>query len=148
MLRSFQCADKYLLMVALCISSCAMSGCVESTFDLASESRLPKWITLPAGLTRADVSVTLIYYTGTHTKFILKDKKGNNLAEIDGKATSRYPLLLRKPQQEGDRDPPYEVVVANGITEVIEHKRMEPIFYVNDDPAVRKALLTAPWVDK
>src|SRR6266702_6721679 len=123
-------------MVALCISSCAMSGCVESTFDLASESRLPKWITLPAGLTSADVSVKLIYYTGTHTKFILKDKKGNNLAEIDGKATSRYPLLLRKPQQEGDRDPPYEVVVANGITEVIEHKRMEPIFYVNDDPAV------------
>jgi hypothetical protein len=29
---------------------------------------------------------------------------------------------------------------ANGITEVIESKRMEPVFYVNDDPVVRAAL--------
>src|SRR5260370_28279158 len=35
----------------------------ESTFQLASESRLPKWITLPPGLTRSDVSIKMSYFT-------------------------------------------------------------------------------------
>jgi hypothetical protein len=55
--------DKYLLLfVALAISASAIVGCEyfpESTFELASESRLPKWIALPPGLTRADVSITM-----------------------------------------------------------------------------------------
>src|SRR5271163_1330751 len=51
--------DKLLLLfVALTIAGSGI-GCEwfpESTFELASESRLPKWITPPPGLTRADVS--------------------------------------------------------------------------------------------
>ena len=135
MLKIFLRTDKYLLIVALCISSSAITGCLESSFNLASESRLPRSVTPPPGLTRTDVSVTLNYYTtplGDDMKFILKDKKGKKLAKIKGKAKCLYPL---------SGYPAYEVVVVNGITEIIEHRKMEPTFYVTDDPAVRKELL-------
>jgi hypothetical protein len=29
---------------------------------------------------------------------------------------------------------------VNGITEVIEHRRMEPVFYISDDLEVRRKL--------
>ena len=69
--------DKFLLLfVALTISGSG-TGCEwfpESTFALASESRLPKWITLPPGLTRADVSIKMSYYIkpwGSSATFIV-----------------------------------------------------------------------------
>jgi hypothetical protein len=34
----------------------------------------------------------------------------------------------------------YEVVTVNGITEIIEHRKMEPLFYVTDDAAVWEEL--------
>lgn len=36
--------------------------------------------------------------------------------------------------------PIYEVLTANGVTEVVEHRRMEPVFYITDDPDVRRKL--------
>jgi hypothetical protein len=36
--------------------------------------------------------------------------------------------------------PSDEALSANGITEIVEHRRMEPTFYISDDPAVRKTL--------
>ena len=74
--------DNFLLFfVALTIAGSAI-GCEwfpESIFELASESRLPKWITLPPGLTRADVSIKMSYYvkpSGSSATFILQDTKG------------------------------------------------------------------------
>lgn len=141
----FRHTETCLLFAALCSSSCAITGCLESTFNLASESRLPSWITLPPGLTRTDVSVTLSYYTnplGSDAKFILKDRKGKKLSKISGKVKNLYPLRQKNPPQGFDPGyPAYEVVVVNGTTEIMEHRKMEPVFYVNDDPAVRKELL-------
>jgi hypothetical protein len=132
----FTSTRKCMVITAFCISSCVMSGCLESSFKLASESRLPKWISPPPGLTRTDVSVTLNHYTtlGDDAKVILKDKKGKKLAEIRGKMKCLYPLSSY---------PNYEVVVVNGITEIIEHRKMEPIFYVSDDPAIRNEVLSS-----
>ena len=80
--------DKFLLLfVALIIAGSAI-GCAwfpESTFDLASESRLPKWITLPPGLTCADVSITMSYYTmpwGRSATFTVQDAKGQTLTKV------------------------------------------------------------------
>ncbi len=91
------------------------------------------------------MSVTLNYYTnplGSDAKVILKDKKGKTLEEINGKVKNLYPLHLKNPPQGFDPGyPAYEIVVASGITEIIEHRKMEPIFYVTDDPAVRKEFL-------
>jgi hypothetical protein len=89
--------------------------------------------------------VTLNYYTnplGSDAKFILRDRNGKKLAEINGKIKNLYPLQLKNPPQGFDPGyPSYEVVVVNGVTEVIEHRKMEPVFYVADDPAVRKEIL-------
>ena len=119
---------KCLLIVSLCVSCCALTGCDESTFTLASESRLPQWFTPPPELTRGDVSVTLSYYTIGDAKAVLRDAKGRKIAEIRCKVVNPHPWRGY---------PAYVALAANGRTEIIEHIKMEPLFYVNDDPAVR-----------
>jgi hypothetical protein len=145
MLRRFLCSEKCLIILALCISSCAISGCLESTFTLASESRLPRFVTLPPGLTRADASLTMSYYVwpwGRSATFILRDKKGQILSKVSGREKGLEPLQLKNPTKGFPPGyPAFEVITTHGITEIIEHKKMEPIFYINDDPAVRKELL-------
>jgi hypothetical protein len=49
----------YLLML---VCFCGCSSCPESEFELAPDSRLPKWFTLPKYLSRADVTVQMSYY--------------------------------------------------------------------------------------
>jgi hypothetical protein len=141
--------DKYLLLfAALTISCSAIVGCEyfpESTFELASESRLPKWITLPPGLTRDDVSITMSLYDslwGSDVKFILQDKKGRTLTKVYGTEKGRGTLYLKHPPQGfPPGSPAYEVITVNGITDIVEHRKMEPIFYITDDPAVWKELV-------
>lgn len=135
-----------LFVVALTIAGSGV-GCEwfpESTFELASESRLPKWITLPPGLTRADVSITMSYYITPWSRsatFILQDKKGQTRTKIKGKERGLEPLQLKHPPPGFPPGyPAYEVVTLNGITEIIEHRKPEPIFYITDDPAVWKEL--------
>ena len=140
--------DKYLLLfVALTVLGSAIVGCEyfpESTVELASESRLPKWITLPPGLTRSDVSITMsLYYSlwGSDVKFILQDKKGRTLTKVYGENKGDKPLHLKHPPQEFPLVyPAYDVINVNGVTEIVEYRKMEPIFYVTGDPAVWKEL--------
>jgi hypothetical protein len=118
-------------------------GCLqESTFTLARDSRLPKWVTLPPGLTRANVSLTMSYYSkpwGSSAKFILQDKNRQTLKKEDGKVRCKEPFLLKNPPQGFPSGyPTYEAISVNGITEIVEHRKMEPIFYVTDDAAVWK----------
>ena len=121
----------------------AIKGCEyfpESSFELADDSRLPRWITLPHGLTRTDVSVTLNLYSvpWLDAKFITRDRKGKKLGEVNGK--TKHPSYL----------PFYdEIVAVNGLAEIIafkpysEHENMEPngipvaLFYVIDDSCAR-----------
>jgi hypothetical protein len=139
--------DKLLLLfVALTIAGSAI-GCEwfpESTFELASRSRLPKWIVLPPGLTRADVSITMSYYLplwawGRSAIFILRDTKGNVLVKVKGKLRGLGPNYLKQPPSGSlSKYPSYEVITVNNV--IIEHRKMEPIFYITDDPAVWKEL--------
>ena len=139
--------DKFLLFfVALTILGSAI-GCEwfpEATFELASESRLPKWITLPPGLTRADVSITMSYYVmpwGRSATFILRDMKRKIRTKVNGKMRGGGPNQLKHPPPGFPPGyPAYEVITVNGITEIIEHRKPEPIFYITDDPAVWKEL--------
>ncbi len=145
MLKILRRTAKYSLIIALCVSSCAVTGCSESTFQLADSSRLPKWISIPPGLTRKDVSVTMNYYVGLFgrtAEFIEKDKNGRILSKTSGNLKGLCPLHLKNPPPGSEPHyPMYEVITLDGITEVIEHKKMEPLFYVNDEPNVRKELL-------
>ena len=75
---------------------------------------------------------------GNDAKFTLKDRKGKKLAKVGGKTKRLYPFTPKNPSR--FEYPSYNAITVNGITDIIEHKRMEPIFYVTDDPAVWKAL--------
>jgi hypothetical protein len=125
------------LLAIVCFTN---MGCVESRFSLASDSRLPKWVTPPPGLTRANVSLELTYYImpwGGRARFILRDKNGQVIKKEDGKTRCTEPFQLKSPPQGfPSRYPSYEAITINGMTEIIEHRKMEPIFYVTDDTAV------------
>jgi hypothetical protein len=110
----------------------------ESTFELANESRLSRWITLPPGLTRADVSITMSYYIKPWGRTATFTTQG---AKVTGKLKCNEPFRLKKPTGESASDyPSYELVTVNGISEIIEHRKMEPVFYISDDPEVQKAI--------
>ena len=141
MLKMFLHTKRWALIVAACICACAITGCVESTFDLASESRLPRGMAIPPGLTRADVSVTLDFYTMGQAKFTLRDKNGKKLTTVTGK-TKGDPMYLRTtPQAPAPRRPVYALVVINGVTEIIENRRADSTVYITDDPGIREELL-------
>ena len=148
MLQSTLClrTKKYLLIVAICLSCCAINGCVESVFPLASDSRLPKWFTLPPGLTRADVRVELDFMEptrrGVDIKVLFYNRKFKKLAEVNGKTIG--PILSRS----------FFIEVVNGIPEIIGlktqsdgHGGQDSIFYVVNDPARKKKLLDENGID-
>jgi hypothetical protein len=130
---------KCLLASALILTGLAL-GCryfPESTFQLANDSRLPKWITSPPGVKRQDEEVEMSYYIkpwGRSASFALQNDK-RVIQQVDGKLVCAHPFSLKG---SNSSYPSYEAVVVNGATELIEHKRMEPIFYVTDDAAVWK----------
>jgi len=136
-----------LLFLALAISGSAIVAWnlfPEATFKLADESRLPKWLDLPPGLARSDASVTMSYYIkpwGRSATFVLQDTKGTTRAKVNGKVKGSGPFQLKHPPHGFPAGyPSYEVITVNSITEVVEHRKMEPIFYITDDPAVWKEL--------
>ena len=129
-----------LLVLGLLLKACQYFP--ESSFELASDSRLPKWIVLPSGLVRANVSVTLNYYTLPYVSSVttmLQNTGKQERKEVYGTEKCQ-PGFQLKENQEGFPPgyPAYIPVTINGITEIIEHRKMEPIFYVTDDPTVWK----------
>ena len=78
---------------------------------------------------------------GTKATFILRDAKGRTLTKISGKVRGLGSTQLKESRPGFPPGyPAYEVITVNGMTEIIEHKKMSPIFYLSDDPAVGKEL--------
>jgi len=128
--------------MALLLSSCGFFP--ESSFELAPSSRLPSWFSLPAGMPREQVSVTLDYYTSStrnNATFILYDSHKRKLKKVSGTGREGGPLTLKSPAPGYPPGyPMYEVITVNGVTDVVEHRAMEPIFYMTDDPSVREEI--------
>lgn len=138
-MKSMRKAALILLVVTLIV----LGGCgqkSESTFDLAPESRLPKWFTLPTGKSRSDVSVAMSYYidsAGRKSKLTLLDSKKQTIVEVNGTQMGSAPFQLKNPRPGFPAGyPSYEILTVNGITELIEHRQMEPLFYIVDDSEV------------
>lgn len=134
---------RFYLRLAFVITIVAgMSGCLESSFVLAPESRLPKWFEVPSGMTRSELKVTLDYYSTGESVFKLY-KKGSFFALKKVTEIPRSPHLnyLKNPPAGFPKGYPiYKVITVNGITDIIEHRKMEPIFYVTDDPNIWREL--------
>jgi hypothetical protein len=167
----------------------------ESSFELAPDSRLPKWFKIPNELSRSDITVQMNYYIepcGIFEKnnglgcatFELWDissyMKGKKQAVItrpnaiqdfgsigesdiqyfglldtsDQKPTMSWEITHPRKLATVDADikeqkniqsyPSYVVVNAKGISEVIEHKHLGNMFYINEDPVLRTKFGLAP----
>jgi hypothetical protein len=136
-------AARLTLALAIAVSA---AGCAEATFDLAEESRLPKWFDIPAGLDRRDLTVRMSYYGSLSSQrravFTMYGRNGDEVGEVTGSLQGTVPIS-DVPHKMGERlpYPGYEVVSANGITEVIEHRERGPVFHVCDDPVVRAKVI-------
>ncbi|MBV1872533.1 MAG: hypothetical protein KUG83_08305 [Gammaproteobacteria bacterium] len=121
-----------------------LAGCLESEFELAESSRLPEWIILPDGMARNDVTVSLSYYTGNNFKLVLREKGSSwfsSLQTIKG-TNEHHPEYWGWAQDDwpARNHPAFVVLSVNGETEIVEHKKMEPIFYIANQQAVEKVV--------
>ena len=99
---------------------------------------------MPSGESRASVSATLSFDVGfDHTATLrLWGPDHRQIAKITTVVRDSEPQSLSKEKSPDGlfQYPIYEVLTAAGITEVAEHKQRGPVFFMTDDPAVRKAL--------
>jgi len=126
-------------LIALFLVGCGLFP--ESSFELANESRLPRWFQLPEGATRGDVKVRMDYYissSGRDATFTFSTANNKTIKKVDGSQKGLEPLMLKN--SKNVYYPSYEIITVDGITEVIEHRKMEPIFYITDDPGVLSEL--------
>ena len=132
--------SKYILVAILCIT-----GCSESNFELSPDSRLPKWFDLPEGAERASYTVTLDYYVEKDGRVaVLKLKEKDSffpVKKIVAKQKGLEPIAFEGRTSEGMLNyPVYEILYAEGIADVIEHKHRDAVFYMNDNEEVWQKL--------
>jgi hypothetical protein len=87
--------------------------------------------------------MTMSYYTspfGNSATFVLRRTLGAELSRVRGELLGAATTLKTRPAGFPPGYPSYQVISVNGITDVIEHRRMEPVFYLSDDPAVWREL--------
>jgi hypothetical protein len=129
-------------LVATVLSGCSYFP--EASFTLAEESRLPRWIELDSGQKRSEVRVTMDYYVGgsRHATFTVTNSFGRTIRKVTGELRGHYPIE-RKTKLLGCPDgyPSYEIISVGNQIEIIEHRRMEPIVYITDDPSVWSELM-------
>ena len=132
----------FLRVVLASIFFSSIAGCVESSFELASESRLPRWFDIPEELTRSDLRVTMDYYTDGNAVFKLYRKDNLlKLKEVKGTTQGDGPINLRNPPAGFPKHyPMYQVITVRDKIDVIEHRKMEPVFYVTDNPNILREL--------
>jgi hypothetical protein len=136
---------KAFLVVLLTSVACSPTrGCIESDFDLAIGSRIPRWFAVPTTAKRSDLSVSMDYWigpVGRTATVTLRVAGGRTLDSVVATVAGSEPHTLTPHSATGRIPyPSYDILTAKGITEVVEHRRMEPIFYIVDDPEVKRTL--------
>ena len=131
------------VLLALVLSLSGLS-CAESQLTLAPESRLPRWFTIPSAVSRADVAVTMRLYVWPSTRSAtlrLWDSNGHKLTQVSASQKGVEPYTFAPSRRDGVLPyPSYEILTANGITEVVEYRQFDGRFYITDDPEIKRKL--------
>ncbi len=122
-------------LAVLALAPILIAGCVSETkFTLASESRLPYWFPLPEESRRGDFKVTLeATAADREDESVVKIYKRGSLfsfAQITGSSW----VVMGSPEN----PPVYVAYTFNGVTDIVEHRRNKPVFYMSDDPKIRE----------
>lgn len=136
-----------MLALLLCAGCHPTRGCMEASFSLAPDSRVPDWFKLQPGTKRDEVKVTLKYFQNIvgQKSAAVEFQSGGRVETVTASMLSGDAKTLEPYSGQGPIPyPGYEILTANGLTEIIEHKRPEPLFYVNDDPDIRRRLGVPP----
>lgn len=132
----------FVAFACLVLTGCGRHQEVSST--LANESRLPRWFTLQPDQARGNVTVTMVSFMDKFARkatFTLRDSSGSVISKVTG--LNKTPLLLQRREKlpgYSEGYPSYQIISVGEITEIIEHRKLEPIFYVTDDPEVKEEL--------
>jgi hypothetical protein len=129
---------KIIRIFLLAVTIFQLTGCLESSFTLSQESRLPKWLEAPVGVSRSDLKVTMDYYsTFSGGEYVFKFYKKHSffkLKEVNVNIDAVHEIQLKEHPAGGSSGyPKYYAITVNGITDIIEYRKMEPIFYVSDN---------------
>lgn len=125
------------LRFLLILTTANLAGCMESSFVLAPESRLPKWFDVPEGLERNDFIVTEDAWTDFHGgSHVFKMKKKGDIFSYREVVIHCPNLRPLRPLKAPFEYPRYVVFVYEGVIDIVERRAMEPVFYMTDDPAV------------
>jgi hypothetical protein len=135
------------LLFVLLLASChPVRGFLESEFNLSPDSPLPAWYPkLPDGYKREDVTIRMQYYTPLFhvddTVFIVESGWWRTLYKGTGKS-EHHPKYWAWAQKDwpARANPGYVNVTIDGKTEIIEHKKMEPIFHISNEEAVKQTM--------
>ena len=124
--------------IAVAVAGCGLLP--ESSFTLSPDSRLPKWYTLANGQSREQIQIRLDYVEtprGRTARFTVTGPGGATLATEEGRLLLPGPWSSRGSSASTNIEYPlYEVVEVKGIRDLIEHRAMEPTFYLSDDKAI------------
>lgn len=137
-LRGLGFGEKMMLHALLMIFFIMTLGCdarygvMESEFSLAQDSCLPKWFVLTKSHNREDVMVTLAYYRKVYRPIAVITVKSSTSKETVFEMAGDFRAHPINEKREGY--PHYYIVTINNLVEIVEHRQMEPIFYINDDP--------------
>lgn len=115
----------------------------ESHFRLAPESRLPNWFKLPKNHKREDLDVEIYYYNPVFGKtnfiaYLIGPLPERKQLEKKYGVTKWHPGSEKKYYAKYDRHPNFNIVTVGGVTELIEHRHMAPIFHVSDDLEMKR----------
>lgn len=119
----------------------ACSGSATPPFTLASDSRLPKWVVLPKDVRRDEVAVELTFRTGSDARIeVLKGEWPfrRTLQDITAKGFEGHleAQKLAVPSSDPRFDFVYDVLVVNGVVDIVEHPCLCPDFRMSDDSEV------------
>lgn len=135
---------RYFFCLLLCIVLLTHEGCLEASFELAPESRLPYWFTAPEGVARDQLRVKMDYYsTFSGGKYVFRFyekgrffKLDKVVVDLDTSHKNHRLQLNGQSARSTNSYPAYRAMLVNGVVDIFEHKQMEPLFYMTDDPAV------------
>ena len=101
---------------------------IDSKLNLANESRIPNWFSLPPNFSRTDITVSIASYSswsGMKARVIARGPAPEYQVLFDSVGTLRVHPMTEKLGY--DKYPLYSIVNIEGVEEILEQRRPEDI---------------------
>ncbi len=124
-------------------------GFAESNFNLARNSRLPKWFNVPADINRNDINVEFIYFLSKTKIAAINNRTGKIFFSTE--ADMHHHSITEaesKTMKQGWPCPSYNIITVNGVQEVIAHIEKGNIVYIVAPSEVTPAVYSDAEIQK